>query len=552
LRLKLRMTSKLVLGKAFKKAPVLLMLLLLVLSFNLPVTSASAQASGLYDYEFIVDKEGFTIVNITFSSESAEGSSWVFVPKYFEWTNCTLKGRVTDWYLGETENVTDGSYYFYQALYFSFRSDGAEFVMNVQFNLSTSAMIIEPDGIFYSPQIGFEDGNRFEARVILPLSFTINEAMAFSNTSSYQPKSTSPGLIVFDNIPETENLMRIEVGFKIQNSTAQLLQLRNGIFTFETVPRYTEYALSILDLYNKTYNELVDLFNVTLESATVRFFLPDFESLFTIGGYVPFTPEGIGDIHINIVFTRYVEGYIEVIALHELVHHFLWKAGVSPEALLWFHEGMAQYISMEIADEIGYEGVQTMKQEIQLSVSSLIGSIGNDIGFLKSWSPASQPSNIGVYYVAAYHITSSLAENYSGLPYYSQFFKLMKGKTIDSNVMLGYYLSLAAQKSVVGKLNDWGFDLPDLYLYAPVLSEVETVLNDVNSYYQPYKFLAGLLYEQAIDNAKQETVTEMHLYLAAALMIARLAPLLTLITVSGLLFAALMWILKTKGVFSPH
>jgi hypothetical protein len=546
------MKFKLVVGKASKTGLVLLMLLPLVLALSLPVTLASAQTSGLYDYEFIVDKDGFTIVNIIFSSEDAEGSSWVLVPKYTEWTNRTAQGKVTDWYLSETENITGGSYYFYQALCFSFRSDGVEFIMNVQFNLSTSAMIIEPDGIFYSPQIGFEDGNRFKATVIFPSSFTINEAVAFGDTNSYQPKSTASGPIVFDSIPETENIMRIEIGFKVQNVTAQLLQFTSGIFTFETAPRYAEYAHGILDLYNKTYSELVALFNVTLDGAVVRFFLPDFDSLFLVGGYVPFTSNEIGDIHINIVFTRYVEGYIEVIALHELVHHFLWKVGISPEALLWFHEGMAQYVSIEIANEIGYEGAETMKQELKGSVSDLIDSIGNDFGFLQSWSPAYQPSNIGAYYVAAYHVISSLAENYGGLPYYSQFFKLVNSKTLDSNVMLGYYLSLAAQESVVGKLDSFGFDVPDLYLYSPVLNEVETVLDQINPYCQPYKYLAELLYKQAMYNAKQDTVTQMNLCLAMSLMIARLAPLLTLITVSGLLFAAVMWILKTEGVFSHY
>jgi hypothetical protein len=544
------MKLKLVAGKASKTGPVLLIFLPLVLALSLSVTSASAQASGLYDYEFIVDRDGFTIVNIVFSSADAEGSSWVLVPKFTDWTNRTVQGKVTDWYLSETENITGGSYYFYQALCFSYRSDDAEFVMNVQFNLSTCAMIIEPDGIFYSPQIGFEDGNRFKAEVIFPSGFTTNEALAFGDTNSYQPKSTAPSLIVFDNIPETENIMRIEIGFNVQNATAQLLQFKSGIFTFETVPRYAEYAHDILDLYNKTYSELVSFFNVTLDGAVVRFFLPDFDSLLLVGGYVPFTSNEVGDIHINIVFTRYVKGYIEVIALHELVHHFLWKVGISPELLLWFHEGMAQYLSMEVAIEMGYEGAETIKQETEASVAELTDSIGNDFGFLPGWSPMYQPSNIGAYYAAAYHVISSLAENYGGLPYYSQFFKIVNGKTLDSNVMLGYYLSLAAHESVVGKLNSFGFDVSDLYLYSPVLDEVETVVGQINPYCQPYKYLAELLYKQAIYNAKQDTVTEMNFCLAMSLMIARLAPLLTLITVSGLLFAAIIWILKTEGVFS--
>ena len=128
----------------------------------------------------------------------------------------------------------------------------------------------------------------------------------------------------------------------------------------------------------------------------------------------------------------------------------------------------------------------------------------------------------------------------------------MHGKTVDSNAVLGYYLSIAAEESVVNELNMWGFDVPDLYIYAPVLSEVEATLEHINPYYQPYKFLAGLLYMQAINSAKQDTVTEMHLYLAMSLIVAKLAPLLTLITVSGLLFAAIIWVLKEQGVFLSY
>jgi len=175
-------------------------------------------------------------VNIVYRTERKSGSSWVFVPKFDEWTNLTTAGKMTGWTLRNTEDLVDGSYYFYQALYFSFKSDGAAFELNIQFNLSAGAIIIEPNGIFYSSQIGFEKGNKLIAKVILPEGF--------------------------------ENLLRIEVGFHTSNDTADLLELKNQVFTFETVPRYAEYAEKILDLYNKTYDELVDLFNVSCPTST--------------------------------------------------------------------------------------------------------------------------------------------------------------------------------------------------------------------------------------------------------------------------------------------
>jgi hypothetical protein len=543
------MRSKYLSRNAYKLILVLIVSSVLILDLGPTVRLSSAASAGLFNYEFVVDSEGSTTVNIVYTTEEASGSSWVLVPKFSDWANNTIMGTVTSWFLNDSENVAGGSFYFYEVLFFSFTSDGAEFEMHFQYNVTTAAMIIEPDGIFYSPQIGFELGNSLEAAVDLPSGFEVNDVLAYGSLGSYSPSSRSSTHVVFDSIPETENLLRIEVGFSTANKEPELLEITDGIFSFETVPRYAEYARSILDLYNRTYNDLVDLFNVTLEDANVRFFIPDFESLFSIGGYVPFTSNRMGDIHINFVFTRYVEGYIEVIALHELVHHFLWKAGVSPRALLWFHEGMAQYVSMEIANIIGFEGAGMWVNEMETAISQLKLVVGEDFGFLQQWSMTSQPQDVGSYYTAAYHVVRSLAENQSGLAYYARFFRLMNGETITSNSELGYYLSLTSKESVAESLNSWGFNVPDLYLYSPMLGNVKRVLSEVNPLFQPYKYIAELLYEQALSNAKQDSVNEMNFFLTAAISVAKLAPLLTLMTVSGILFIIILLALKNKGVF---
>jgi hypothetical protein len=527
----------------------------LALNIRLLMGVTPAQSTGLFSYDFVVDEEGFALANITYHSDEEDGSSWVFVPKFSEWVNRTVSGEVIEWSLCDTESLTGNQYYFYEALCFSFESDGSEFEMNIQYNLSTVAMIIEPDGIFYSPQIGFEEGNKLEAKVMFPHGFSINEgeAIAFGSYGSYQPSSTGSNskYVLFD-VPETDNQIRIEVGFKTLNQTAELLQFESGIFTFETVPRYAEYAHEILDLYNGTYGELVSLFNVTLESARVRFFLPDFNSLFSEAAFVPFTAEKMGDIHISILLTRYVKGYIEAVALHELVHHFLWRAGISPEDLLWFHEGMAEYVSTDITSKLGYDGSQMMKLELEEGVLELKKTIGDNLGFLKANQYPGLPEEVSAYYIAAYYVVSRLAEPRGGLEYYADFFKLMKGETVASNAALGYYLSLAANESVVNTLNSWGFEIPDLYIFSPSLDDAKEVLNQVDPIFQPYKFLAELLYQQALLKAREDDAARMHLYLTAAVLVAKLAPLLTLVTVSGILFGSILWALKRKGVFSSY
>ncbi|MBS7657332.1 hypothetical protein KEJ33_05360 [Candidatus Bathyarchaeota archaeon] len=536
---------------AFKELLVFTLFFLFLSTVPLSTTKVYASTSGLYHYEFLVDKNGFTIVNITYTIQEASGSSWVFVPRFSEWTNNTIKGTITDWSIRDSANVTENSFYFYEVFFYSYVSDSMEFQLNILYNISTAAMIIEPDGIFFSPQIGFEPGNRFEAVVIFPQQFKVNrnKALAYGKTYSYTPSSFSSGRVFFSGISETENLLRIEIGFTTPEQKPDLVELTNGVFTFKTVSRYTEYATSILDLYNRTYSDLVDLFNVTLEKANVKFFIPDFESLLLIGGYVPFTSNRMGDININFVFTRYVEGYIEVIALHELVHHFLWKAGISPKSLLWFHEGMAQYVSMEIGKQIGYEGMGEISRQMEESVAYLKELAGENFGFIQDWSMNRQPENIGYYYTAAYHVVRSLAEKDGELRYYARFFKIIKGRPISSNAELVYYLSIASNKSIAELLNNWGFNIPDLYLYSPLLEEAIKVLDGINPVYQPYKYLARLIYEQALSKAKKDTVGEMRIYLSAAIIIAKLAPLLTIITISGVLFAAILLLLKKEGVF---
>jgi len=516
----------------------------------------SSQKAGIIRYEFQIDEKGSTRVNIIYRTSQNQGSTWILVPKFSEWINKTLKGGITEWSLRDSYEMAGFSNPFYEAFYFSFKSDEGEFEINIEYNHSLAAMIIEPNGIFFSPQIGFEKGNKVEIVVMLPKEFIINrnEAVAFGSTATYHPSSIdqNKNMLSFDDIPETENLLRVEIGFKTKNQSAELVELRSGIFVFETTPRYAEYAWKILKFYNQTYDDMVDLFNVTLENARVRFFLPEFNLLLNIGGYVPFISEKLGDIHLNILYTRAVEGQIEVIALHELVHHFLWKAGISPKDLLWFHEGMAQYVSIEIGNKMGYEGSILMKQQIQTRIPQVKTKFRGDFGFLQTWTPLRSPPDIGSYYVAAYYVVSELAEQQGGLDYYRRVFRLLGNESIDSNAELSYYLSLAAGESVTSILKNWGFDIPDLYLYSPLLNEVRPLIENVNRLFEPYRSLAETLYRNAMFNADRENEARMRLYLALAVLIAKLSPILTLMTVIGFIYCSLLWLLKTRKVFSDY
>lgn len=515
---------------------------------------SSPEPQGHVDYWFIVDEDGSTHVRIIYKSNMENGSSWMFVPRFSEWLNYTVSGRVFEWSVEEPEKYVGAEYYFYNILSFSFFSEGSQFEMVVGFNFSTAAIIIEPNGMFYSPQIGFSRGSIFKASVIFPSAFRINrnEALALGASGSYGPSYLNSTFALFENLPSSENLLRIQIGFSAPNKKAEMFSFESGIFRFETVKRYESYAKSILELYNATYETLTDLFNVTLrsngsaDSLIVRFFIPDFNSLMSIGGYVPFSGKSMGDIYINFMFTRYVEGYLEVIALHELIHHFLWRAGVSPQNLLWFHEGIAQYVSIEIAEKLGYAGAGMIKGSLEEKVKDLDMMLSGNFGFLAEWTPSNAPRDFNTLYAAAYYVVSRLAEN-RGLDYYARFFRVINGEKIEDSVALCYYLSLALDEPVADKLNAWGFNIPDLYTYSPLLREIEKAVKDVDPIFQPFKYLAELIYKMVMSGGRvsAEYVLPCLLF---ALVVALLAPLLTLLMYSGALFALMLFILRRKGV----
>lgn len=513
-------------------------------------TPTASSSSGSYSYQFDVNEDGYTQVQVNYTS-SGTGESWVFVPKFSEWTNVTLSGSVTGWELVETESVVDVSYYFYQAYKFSFTSDGS-FMMRIQFDMSTGALIVEPRGIFFSPQIGFKKGESAQAEVNLPSGYTIasDKALALGHKDNvYPPTSISSNYVRFNL---SENLIRLQVEFSTKNATPYLTTLTEDIFTFDAVERYKGYAEDVLSLYNNVYSNLTNLFNVTLQSVKAQFFIPDYDAFLSVGGYVPLETTGsivpfesIGDIHINVFFVRAISGVLEVIATHELIHHFLFEAGISPSDLLWFHEGMAQYVSIEAVNSLGYEGALTEKERLEDAADQLVMATHN-FYFLQGWNPENPPLDIGTYYVAAYYVVSRLAEDYGGLDYYARFFQTLGGGTqITNNDELAYHLSLAANTTVVPTLRWWRFDVADLYISSALIEGARQAISEVNPLFQPYKALAEYLYKQGLISLENNYTRSGNQLLTIAIYVAQLAPVLTLITWAAIL-ATVLYLIKRR------
>ncbi|MEM0011399.1 MAG: hypothetical protein QXT84_06890, partial [Candidatus Bathyarchaeia archaeon] len=132
-------------------------------------------------------------------------------------------------------------------------------------------------------------------------------------------------------------------------------------------------------------------------------------------------------------------------------------------------------------------------------------------------------------------------KDYGGLEYYARFFRLIKGVNLENNVMLCYYLSLAANKSLFDRFNMWGFNLPDIYAYQSLLISVEKAISSIspmNPFLQPFKKISELFYWAVVSGIAPPDKTR--LFLSTALFIARNVRLIALITYSILLLITIL------------
>jgi hypothetical protein len=514
--------------------------------FNLSVYSVNASPAASFSYTFNVNADGATDVEIDFSSSDTSGSYWVVVPKDPIWNYTYSSTNVS--FQHSTAPTTDvglEELVFYQVFMFQYTSSSA-FNLKVQFDFEDGALIVDDRGIFFSPQIGYKKVSQTTgtAEVLFDSHMTVasDKAVGTGNQPFYPNPSKTSSRRVFFDLPSDEDLMRLQIEFSttlpLQSTT---VESQSQIFSFETPNKYFDYATNILNVYDEIYNNFTELFHVTLTPPIeVQFFLPSFEELLTLGGFTPFSSLGAGTIHINVFFIRAVNGTIEVIAVHELVHHFLIEADISPSDFLWFHEGMAQYVSVAVVEQFGYEGATEEKTTLEQNSQQLKSYLGGEhFGFLQDWSPSSPPpEDIGNCYVAAYYVTSRLGEYYGGFDFYSEFFNLIHGVDVSNIDILTLYLSRAANASVALTLQAWGFGVADLFTSKDVsekLIEAQKTVSAVNPFFQPYKFVAEQLYRQALESFKHGDDQGGMSLLNLAILIANLSGVLTMLTILILL-----------------
>ncbi len=440
-----------------KRSAELLMIVAAASLFLVASVPVSAQTFGeAYSYSMMFDRDGFTTVDILYNSGVVgSGVSWVAAPKNFTETNLTiLEGTIIS--MGRATYRTSGdarAHPFYDNLTFSYLSESEPFSMRISYNMTYGAMIVEPNGFFYSPQIGVPSSAKVEVNLTLPDGVEVLSDAQPPPTRVYEIGSRLT--LIFN--PSSES--RIAVTFRVPWAK-QTSHIRQGIVEADVPSRYLDLGTRMVALYENAVPFMNNFFNQTIDRVSMKFFIPLSLPQLGIGGYTPIDPSSFqtGTIFLNLFYFRALPGTMETIAIHELTHQYEARVGIS-SSLLWVHEGLANYVAVQMASQLGYDATST-DEELDAAAREL----NENYGMVQYWGSGAAVASLFEYYAASYEVFKSLGQQYGNLSLYSRFFqglRELKDGLRSSNVAV-YQLSLAAGTDLVPQFSKWGFELVDL------------------------------------------------------------------------------------------
>lgn len=437
-----------------------LFLLILILN-SIFILLIKAQTEENYIEYFIkVDDEGSAIIEISYKNNEKNKIIWIAVPSKRSLSKWIIENdTLIDTILSPLIDIsTNSTYYFYDNLTIFMPYPGS---FKIKYNFSMSSLIYEPNAYFMSPHIMFSLNENALIKVLL---------QNVENIEYYYPKPYKEERIdgktlllyfIFSSFSQRTN--RIEIYYKVTGKVFLEKVKINKFIGFAPL-RYKKIMENILLLYNEIYENLSKIFHADLENISVRFFTPKLGEV-SIQGYTPFNASSIGDIYLNIFYIRFIKGYFEQAAIHELIHHFLWNIGISPE-VLWFHEGAANFFSIHFIKKIGLEGAEMIEKDFLNK-----GKQMEYLGFIESWNPYHQPANMQDYYIASYMVFYYLNETYGFEIFEKLFYAINKRKEIIKETSeIVYMLNNITGEDTSQRFLEWGFSLSNGNYYEKIFS----------------------------------------------------------------------------------
>jgi len=398
-------------------------------------------ASRELSYIIKVDKVGNATVNIVFTS-TGSGNFSIYLPKYEHIIMSVYNGEI-EW----LQNKSVGYWYFLATIrYYSF-SD--EITVVFKYNFSWASLMVDDRGWFMTPLIGTDND----------IEVTVNVSFPNYRKHTYycpSPIWESDGNFEF-KIKNTLNGTRVIILYYLKEKIPEVVttqEIKDMKVKVRTPPFYKSFAEKIISILKKSVPYLDYVFCGLPNNVEFRLFLPkDFP---TTLGYVmgeDINVGGKGPVNINLALIRFMEGYLETTIIHEYTHLALGMIGVEANnELRWFHEGVAQYLSLIICEKAGVNVT-----DIKMSLDQGAMSLSPPFGYLQHWSTGPKQ---GLYYLASYKIVRDLAIRYGGMEFFRKFaIEAKKYGEIDTNEKLVKVLSKAAGKDLTPYFKNLGFQL---------------------------------------------------------------------------------------------
>jgi hypothetical protein len=439
---------------------ILLSLILLILILNLnSILLIKAQTEENYIEYFIkVDNEGSSIIEISYKNYGKNKIIWIAVPNEKSLSKWIIENDTLIYVnLAPLIDVsTNSTYYFYDNLTIFMPYPGS---FKIKYNFSMSSLIYEPNAYFMSPHIMFSLNENALIKILLQNVESIEYYYPKPFKEEKIDEKTLLLYFIFESFSQRTN--RIEIYYKVIGKVF-LEKVKINKFTGLTPLRYKKIMENILLLYNEIYENLSKIFHTNLENISVRFFTPKLGEV-SIQGYTPFNASSLGDIYLNIFYIRFIKGYFEQAAIHELIHHFLWSIGISPD-ILWFHEGAANFFSIYLIKKMKFEGAEMIEKDILNK-----GKQMEYLGFIESWTPYRQPTNMQDYYVASYMVFYYLNETY-GFEIFEKLFNTIneRKEIIKETSEIVYILNNITGEDLSPRFLEWGFSLSNKNYYEKI------------------------------------------------------------------------------------
>ncbi|GEM_PF-7060795 len=351
-----------------RKATTFLVSILLLLS-ALPLNKLEA-SPGRYRFFIDVNRFGEAEIRIEYSN-SYPGRSWVLVPIHGKWSLEVHVGKV----VSELKSLGPDS--FYSNLTLSFNTTVK---LSIIYHFKYASLVSRSDALFISPLIGYPSYDRgvvevkireFDGRSpYFEGGIVIGDFGKLMIVTPYIRFLHDGALLRFsqptDFYGNMINVYRIVIRYKLdpfRNSDVSGIAIRirtvpvndsKVTVTFMTPKVYLEEADSLLNIVERGVKELASLTSYIPDAISGEFWLPRRltygNELTTLGMVETYIPKRFS---ISLLTLRMKEEEKIHVILHELSHIFLLGIGISAK-IRWVHEGLAEYISLNLGIKINY------------------------------------------------------------------------------------------------------------------------------------------------------------------------------------------------------